>query len=111
MPDHWQAAVARHRFSELVDAAVEGRPQFVRRRDGQEIVVVSKEYYERTRPDLKSVLLSYRFGERGDTFDAALAEARATLGAALTPQGLAQGNQRNDRPRHKRAERAAAAKS
>ncbi len=42
MSDHWQAAVARHRFSELVDAAVEGRPQFVRRRDGQEIVVVSK---------------------------------------------------------------------
>lgn len=111
MPDHWQAALARHRFSELVDAAVAGRPQFVRRRDGQEVVVLSKEYYERTGPDLKSVLLSYRFGERGDAFDAALAEARPTLGAALTPQGLAQGNRRNDRPRHKRPERAATAKS
>ena len=38
--DVWKAAEARHRFSDLVDAAVEGHPQFVRRRDGREVVVV-----------------------------------------------------------------------
>jgi prevent-host-death family protein len=48
--DVWQAAEARHRFSELVDAAVEGHPQFVRRRDGQEVVVVSRDYFEQTKP-------------------------------------------------------------
>jgi PHD/YefM family antitoxin component YafN of YafNO toxin-antitoxin module len=103
MADHWQAAMARHRFSELVDAAVEGRPQFVRRRDGQEVVVVSKEYYEQTKPDLKSVLLSFRFGEKGDAFDTALGEARTTLGAALTPKDLAQGERLSDRPGHRRS--------
>jgi prevent-host-death family protein len=85
MSDVWQAAAARHRFSELVDAAVDGRPQIIRRRDGREVVVVSKDYYEQTKPSLKSVLLSHRFGESGDMFDTALKEARATLGAALAP--------------------------
>ena len=37
-----------------------------------EVVVVSKEYYEKTKPNLKSVLLSHRFGERGDKFDEVL---------------------------------------
>src|SRR6516225_2491642 len=59
MTDTWQAGAARHSFSKLVDAAVDGHPQFVRRRDGREVVVVSKEYYERTKPGLKSVLLSH----------------------------------------------------
>ena len=90
MDDTWQAGVARHRFSELVDAAVEGRPQFVRRRDGREVVVVSKEYYERTRPSLKSVLMAHHFGERGDEFDQALEEARDSLGATVTPRNLEQ---------------------
>lgn len=86
--DAWQAAVARHRFSEVVDAAVEGRPQFVRRRDGKEVVIVSREYFDRTRPDLKSVLLSCQFGEPGDAFDQALDEARGLIGAAFMPVPL-----------------------
>ena len=84
MSDVWQAGAARHRFSELVDAAVDGRPQVIRRRDGREVVVVSKEYYEQTKPNLKSVLLSHRFGERGDVFDTVLEEARATLGTSFS---------------------------
>jgi prevent-host-death family protein len=61
MADSWLAAAARHHFSEVIDAAVEGRPQFVRRRDGHEVVVVSKEYFEKTRPNLKSYLQSSRY--------------------------------------------------
>lgn len=102
MSDVWQAGAARHRFSELVDAAVDGQPQIIRRRDGREVVVVSKEYYERTKPSLKSVLLSHRFGERGDLFDAVLEEARATLGSSLTPEILSQENQGDNRPGHRR---------
>jgi prevent-host-death family protein len=99
--DSWQAATARHRFSELVDAAVEGRPQFVRRRDGREVVVVSREYYEQTRPNLKSVLLSYRFGERGDAFDQALQDAGASMGAAFTPRDLEPAGDRTGHQRRK----------
>jgi prevent-host-death family protein len=102
MDDVWQAGAARHRFSELVEAAVDGRPQIIRRRDGCEVVVVSKEYYEKTKPSLKSVLLAHRFGERGDVFDAALEEARATLGATLTPESVNLETKDDDRPRHRR---------
>lgn len=107
MTDAWQAATARHRFSELVDAAVEGRPQFVRRRDGREVVVVSKEYFEQTKPNLKSVLLSHRFGERGDAFDRALSEARAVLGPSLQPRE--QESAGADNPRHRHHQRTAPA--
>ena len=104
MSDIWQAAAARHRFTEVVDAAVAGRPQFVRRRDGREVVVVSKEYYEQTRPSLKSVLLSHRFGERGDEFDRALEEARTVLAGAFAPPGFLREEPGDDRPGHQRSE-------
>jgi prevent-host-death family protein len=104
MSDVWQAATARHRFTEVVDAAVEGRPQFVRRRDGREVVVVSKEYYEQTRPSLKSVLLSQRFGERGDEFDRALEEAKTVLAGAFAPLGFTPEEPGDDHPGHQRSE-------
>ena len=73
MDDSWQAAQARNRFTEIVDAAVEGRPQYIRRRDGREVVLVSKEYFEKTKPNLKTYLLSARYaGDQDDEFDAAM---------------------------------------
>jgi prevent-host-death family protein len=104
MDDIWQASAARHRFSEVVEAAVEGRPQIIRRRDGREVVVVSKEYYEETRPSLKSILLSHRFGERGDVFDAALEEGRAILGVAMVPEDFGPEAKHGDGSRHRRSE-------
>jgi prevent-host-death family protein len=50
MPKIWQAAEARHWFTELVNAAVHGEPQFVERRDGTAVVVVSREYSKRPVP-------------------------------------------------------------
>lgn len=77
MPNTWQAAEARNRFSEIVDAAVDGEAQFVRRRDGKEVVVVSRDYFEKTRPTLKSFLLTESFGEDGDdAFDEAMRAIR-----------------------------------
>jgi prevent-host-death family protein len=104
MSDVWQAATARHRFSEVVDAAVEGRPQFVRRRDGREVVVVSKEYFERTKPSLKTILQAMRFGSRGDEFDSALNEARGNLAESLTPHAFSPENKGDDYPGHERSE-------
>jgi prevent-host-death family protein len=76
MPKIWQAAEARHRFTELVNAAVHGEPQFVERRDGTAVVVVSREYFEKTRPTLKDVLLHQGFAEDDDLFDKALRDIR-----------------------------------
>lgn len=86
MPDDWQAARARNHFSEIVDAAIEGRPQFIRRRDGNEVVVVSRRYFDRTKPNLKDYLLGAGYAEHlVDAFDTALAEARKQ-GPALAPR-------------------------
>jgi prevent-host-death family protein len=111
MSDVWQAATARHRLSELVDAAMEGRPQLVRRRDGREVVVVSKEYYERTKPSLKTVLMSMRFGNRSDEFDSVLDQARSNLAESLTPHAFSPENKDDSHPGHKRSKRASTAKS
>ena len=77
MANTWQAAEARHRFSEIVDAAVEGQAQFVKRRDGKEVVVVSRDYFEKTRPTLKTYLLTEGFAADGeDAFDKAMRDIR-----------------------------------
>ena len=69
----WQASDARQHFSDLVDAAVHGEPQFVTRRDGMEVVVVSRGYFDKTRPTLKDYLLTEGFAEDGeDAFDRAM---------------------------------------
>lgn len=86
MPDEWQAAEARNRFTDLVDAAVHGHPQFVKRRDGREVVVVSREYFEKTRPTLKSYLLTEGVTEDGDdAFDRAIGEIRGEGSPFIIP--------------------------
>jgi len=72
----WQAAQARQRFSEIVDRAVDGDPQVIRRRDGKEVVLVSRDYYEKTKPNLKTYLLTAGYAEEDDGFDALLQEIR-----------------------------------
>lgn len=89
MTDSWQAAEARHRFSELVDAAVEGHPQFVRRRDGREVVVVSREYFDQTKPNLKSYLVGSGYAdEHEDAFDVAMREVRSDGAPLLQPRNF-----------------------
>jgi prevent-host-death family protein len=74
----WQAAAARNRFADIIDSAVAGEPQFVQRRDGKEVVVVSREYFDRTRPNMKSYLLDAGYAGNGeDEFDALLQDVRA----------------------------------
>jgi hypothetical protein len=66
-----------------VDAASKGEPQFITRRDGSEVVVVSRSHFDATRPNLRTALLGNRFGTRGDAFDKALEEAGEVLSAAV----------------------------
>lgn len=105
---NWQAAEARHRFAELIDAAAGGTPQFVRRRDGREVVVVSKTYFDRTKPTLKDVLLNFTFEHDDGSFDEALKDARSVVGAMFTPRTNAIEALLDDRSRHRPAKRTAA---
>lgn len=89
MADVWQAAEARHRFSEVMDAAVDGRPQFVRRRDGREVVIISREYFEETKPNLKSYLMGSGYaGEGDDAFDRAMRGVRSEGSPLLRPRNV-----------------------
>jgi prevent-host-death family protein len=86
----WQASNARLRFAEIVDGAVAGEPQFVQRRDGREVVVVSRDYFERTKPTLKSFLLEGGYSGDGEAdFDAALREVRTNSPDILARRGAA----------------------
>jgi prevent-host-death family protein len=90
MAGNWQAAEARHRFSEVVDAAVGGEPQFIRRRDGREVVLISREYFEKSKPNLKSYLLSAGYaGEQDDAFDVAMRDARTASGPLFESRDMA----------------------
>lgn len=56
----WQLAEAKNKFSEVFSRAMEEGPQFVTRRD-EEVVVLSKETYERltgTRQNFLEFLMS-----------------------------------------------------
>jgi prevent-host-death family protein len=84
----WQAAAARNRFTDIIDAAVDGDPQFVQRRDGKEVVIVSREYFEATRPNIKSYLLNAGYAGAGeDEFDTIMQHVRAGFPDLLARRG------------------------
>jgi PHD/YefM family antitoxin component YafN of YafNO toxin-antitoxin module len=83
----WQSSVARSSLRQIIDQAVDGHPQFIQRRDGKEVVVVSREYFERTKPNLKTVLLNEGYEAPGEQeFDAIMADIRSSTAAAFTPR-------------------------
>ena len=84
----WQAAEARHKFGDVVDAAVAGEPQFIERRDGKKVVLVSKEYFESTRPNIKTFLLDQGYsGEGEEEFDRILVDVRRDFPDLLSRRG------------------------
>jgi prevent-host-death family protein len=88
MTDSWQAAQARAHFSEIVDAAIEGKPQFIRRRDGHQVVLVSLDYFDRTKQNLKSYLLTGGYADdEPDAFDEAMKTARGRM-PPIAPRAL-----------------------
>lgn len=75
----WQATAARNKFADIVDAAVAGAPQIVQWHDGKEVVLVSREYFERTRPNIKTFLLNEGYSGAGEQErDTLLQDIRAT---------------------------------
>jgi hypothetical protein len=89
MADTWQAAEARNCFSDVVDAAVGGRPQFGRRRDGREVVVVSREYFEETKPNIKSYLFTSGYADsEDDAFDIAMRSVRSDGIPSFDPRSV-----------------------
>lgn len=102
MTDSWLASTARHQFTDVVDAAIEGRPQFIHRRDGREVVVVSREYYEKTKRTLKDVLLQDGFAEDDDEFDTFIQEARSISSQSFIPRELQIEKLDNAHSRHRR---------
>jgi hypothetical protein len=62
----WQASIARTKFADIFDGAMAGQPQYVVHRDGREVVVVSKQYFEDTRPNVKTFLLKSGYEGEGE---------------------------------------------
>lgn len=70
----WQATEARVHFPELIEGAMADTPQVVKRRDGAEVVLVSRAYFDSTRPNLRDFLLASA-GAGTDEEEDRLAEA------------------------------------
>ena len=85
----WRASEARARIADVIDGALAGEPQVVRKRNGDEVVVVSRADYERIKPTLKEYLLQSA-GAAGDDDDAlleaALRDVRGTGTAGFAPR-------------------------
>jgi prevent-host-death family protein len=85
----WQAAAARAQLPAVMEAALAGKPQVIRKRSGQEVVVVSRADYDRMRPTIKEFLLrsAGAAGEDDDAaLEAALRQLRATGAMGLAPR-------------------------
>lgn len=79
----WQAAQARHQFSDLLARAAAGKPQVVRRRDGTEVVVLSRAAYDEVRPRLGEYLLTHGYADLEDPEERVVEQAlRVAEGAA-----------------------------
>jgi prevent-host-death family protein len=86
----WQAAAARTNLPRVMEAALAGKPQVIRKRTGEEVVVLARAEYERMRPTLKDYLLrsAGAAGEDDDaSLEAALREVRSTGAAGFSPRG------------------------
>ncbi len=83
----WQFADARAQLSDVFELALV-QPQIIQHRNRSETVLVSRDYFERTKPTLKSALLESRgAGEQeDDPFEAALAQVRANGATVLSPR-------------------------
>lgn len=90
----WQATEARTRLPAVMDAALSGKPQVIRKRTGEEVVVLSRADYDRMKPTLKDYLLrsAGAAGEDDDeSLEAALRQVRATGGVGLAPRSAEKG--------------------
>jgi hypothetical protein len=84
----WEAANVRHKFSDIMDAALAGHPQFVKRHDGKEVAVVSRQYFDSTKgqhqdfPAERGLLLGRRGPVRCYPCRSGLIEAETSHGLA-----------------------------
>jgi prevent-host-death family protein len=83
----WQASEARANLPKVMSGALSGLPQVIRKRTGEEVVMVSRADYEQMKPTLKEYLLRSA-GAAGDdeALDAALRRVLATGAAGFFPR-------------------------
>lgn len=83
----WQASDVRTNLPAVMDAALSGVPQVIRRRTGEEVVVVSRADYDRMRPSLKDFLMQARVEDGDeDDVDKALAQVRGAGAMGFAPR-------------------------
>lgn len=66
----WSSSEAKAQLDAIIHAAAKGEPQRIRSADGQEVIVISKRYFDETTPKLKMALLTgEKPGQAGDALD------------------------------------------
>jgi hypothetical protein len=112
-PPVWQTSEAQSHLTELVDAAIGGAPQVVRRPDGREVVVMARKVAEAAKPDahetqdgVQAWFLNNNLKlAEDDPFFTYLEEARDHLSATFDPSIGGKEFLDAVHPRHKRRKR------
>lgn len=86
----WQASDAQANFAAVMDGALSGTPQVIRRRSGEDVVVLSHADFERMWTTLKDYLL--RSADDDDTLEDALRCVRGMGALGLAPRGADEEN-------------------
>jgi hypothetical protein len=85
MPE-WLFDQAGANFEAIVDAAGAGTHQVIRRRDGKQVVVVSRDDFDPHQPNLRDYLLTSGYADKHDEFDDALRTVRESAATFFLPR-------------------------
>ncbi|WP_192499358.1 type II toxin-antitoxin system prevent-host-death family antitoxin [Skermanella pratensis] len=80
----WQISEARANLSNVMEGALSGTPQVIKKRTGEEVVVIAREDYKRLKPTLRDYLLQSAGLDSDQVLDEGIRQARSTGTLGLT---------------------------
>jgi prevent-host-death family protein len=81
----WQISEARSHLPAVLEGALSGVPQVIKKRTGEEVVVIARSDYDRMKPTLKDFLLQSPRSD-DDMLEEGIRQARATGSMGIAPR-------------------------
>jgi prevent-host-death family protein len=82
----WQATDARANLPTVMEGALAGVPQVIKKRTGEEVVVIARADYDRMKPNLKDFLLQSAGLDQDDALDEGIRKARLNGAMGFAPR-------------------------
>ena len=82
----WQAADARANLPTVMEGALAGVPQVIKKRTGEEVVVIARADYDRMKPNLKDFLLQSAGLDQDDALDEGIRKTHLNGAMGFAPR-------------------------